>query len=64
MAYGLGEKLEHYLTKYFKSFGKPWGQKSRSSKYAKQAKNRRERKRIKLNPEAEPEHKRFRGYEW
>ena len=66
MAYGIGEQLEPGFWKQVVwNPDKPWQyQKSTWRKYCKIMKNRRERRRVKLNPLCQPEYKRYHGWEY
>lgn len=68
MSYGLTEKTEpHFFYDGIKAgFIPKWKKKSRSgfSKWAKQFKNRCERRRAKQNPECQPMYNKHRGWEF
>jgi len=64
MAYGRGMQIERKTDQEFAVFNKPWGVVKHSHKFDKMAKNRRERRRVKLNPECPPEYNRYYYYEW
>ena len=67
VAYGLGEQLEPNIWKQLCwDSRKPWRKRSRSAwrGYYKAMKNRRERRRARLNPKCVPEYKRYKGWEY
>ena len=65
MAYG-AEQLEDINSCIFNNSNKPWMRRSRSGSrtFNKKARNRRERQRVRLNVECQPEHKRYFGWEY
>lgn len=69
MAYGLSEQREYIFNPW--SFGipqdRPWQNRPRRSggtRFMKLSKNRRERRRAKMQPDCVPEYKRFAGWEY
>ena len=66
MAYGIGEQLEAHIDKTAPwNPKKPWKiQRTMWRRLYKRMKNRRERRRAKLDPSCEPEYKRYHGWEY
>jgi hypothetical protein len=64
MAYGKGQQLENKLTWSMFQHSKPWRMPRKSMKYYKKMKHRRERQRIRINPEAVSEYGIYDGWEW
>ena len=64
MSYGKGDQLERKLTIEMLCHAKTWKIRSRSTKYYKKVKHRRERQRVRLNPEAPTEYGKYNGWEW
>jgi len=66
MSWGTPEQLEPGLWKQICwNPKKPWQiQGTQWRKLYKMAKNRRERRRVKLDVECVPEYKKYKGYEW
>lgn len=64
MAYGKVSQLENKLTWQMTKCQKPWKTPSKSAKYYKKAKHRRERQRVRINPEAPTEYGKYCGWEW
>lgn len=65
MAAGLGEQLESMLTWEMirHDHPKPWLQFSKSGRFHKTTKLRRERRRARLDPECMPQHRKYCGYQ-
>lgn len=64
MAYSLGSKLENKFTREMTTGDRPWKMVSKSNKFEKKRKHRRERQRIRLNKNAPSEYGKYYGYEW
>ena len=64
MSVGKTEQIENRIAQECRTCRKPWGIVRRSGKYIKTAKNRRERRRAKQNPECVSEYKCYSGWEF
>ena len=63
MSVGRGYQFESDLEYVIKG-KKPWGMLRNSHRFEKAKKNRRERRRARLNPECIPEYNKYYGYEY
>lgn len=64
MAIGKGEQIESHLSAVFLKEDKPWSEIRKSNKQNKAHKHRRERRRVKEDPDCIPEYRKYKGYEF
>jgi len=60
MAAGLCDQFENHITLQMSKRGVS----NKSHRYEKQLKHRKERRRVRQNPNCHSEYKRFKGFEW
>ena len=64
MSFGKGLQLEHKITWEMITHKYPWKKLSKSLRYYKKSKHRRERQRIRIDPESPSEYGKYDGWEW